>query len=224
MFKGKKVFITGASRGIGKQIAKQFEKAGAIVNAPTRAQLDLADGNSVQNYLNREEEQDYSILIFCAGVNPKNEIENMTMQDVYDTFQVNVFSSMQIIKHFVSKLKRKNGVKVVFITSLYSFVSKEGRIPYASSKHAITGLVKTLALELAPYDICVNAVAPGYVMTEMTKKNLSEQEIEAIKSMIPTGRFQDPGEIADAVMFLASDNNRSITGQTLVVDGGFLCR
>jgi 3-oxoacyl-[acyl-carrier protein] reductase len=114
--------------------------------------------------------------------------------------------------------------KIILISSLYATVTKEGRLSYASSKHAITGLVKSLAVELAPYDICVNAVAPGYVMTEMTKQNLSSQEIENIKEMIPMGRFQKPEEIANAVMFLGSEWNKSITGQTLNIDGGFLCK
>ena len=103
-------------------------------------------------------------------------------------------------------------------------VSRERRLAYSASKNACIGVVKTTALELAPYNIMVNAVAPGYVMTDMTKRNLSDKEIKEIECLIPTRRFQSEEDIASAVLFLCSDMNNSITGQVLAVDGGFLCR
>ncbi len=223
-FQGKKVFITGGSRGIGKEISDAFQKCGAEVIAPTRAQLDLADADSVKQYLQQNNHNDVDVFVFCAGVNPKNELKNLKLEDLTLTFQVNLFSSIQLVKEYAEGMKKRGNGKIIFITSLYSCVTREGRIPYTSSKHAIAGCMKTLALELAPYNICVDAVAPGYVMTEMTKQNLSEAEICEIQKCIPTGRFQTVREIADTVLFLASDMNQSITGQTIYVDGGFLCK
>ena len=121
-------------------------------------------------------------------------------------------------------MKNKQKGQIIYISSLTAIVAKEGRISYATSKNAITGLTKTLALELAPYSICVNAVAPGYVLTDMTHKNLTEDEIIKIKNDIPTGKFQEPEEIANFVMFLCSEYNQSITGQLISIDGGFLCK
>lgn len=222
-FDNQVVFLTGGSRGIGKTIKENFEMNGASVIAPSREELNLSDANSINNYLNSNEIEP-SVFIFCAAVNPKNVIENLDMDKIENTFQVNLFSSVQILKHYIPKMKEKKSGKIVFITSLYSTVTREGRIPYTSSKHAIAGLMKTLALELAPFDICVNAVAPGYVMTDMTRQNLSLKEIKEIETNIPTKRFQTEQEIADVVMFLCGTQNKSITGQTIYVDGGFLCR
>ena len=121
-------------------------------------------------------------------------------------------------------MKEKEFGRIVFISSLYGSVSRERRIAYSSSKHALNGLTKTMALELAPYQITVNCVAPGYVMTEMTRKNLSDEDIKEITKMIPTGKFQEPEEVANTTLFLCSEENKSITGQYIAVDGGFLCR
>lgn len=223
-FSGKTVFITGGSRGIGKTIKETYRKLGASVIAPTRQEMDLSDEHSVEEYLQANSDISIDIFVFCAGINPVAPIEEIDIDDMEETFRVNLFSSIRIIKHYISDMKKKKAGKIVFITSLYSQVTREGRLPYTGSKHAVFGAVKTLALELAPYGICVNAVAPGYVMTDMTRQNLSASDINEICEKIPTRRFQTEEEIADAVLFLSGDSNKSITGQTIFVDGGFLCR
>lgn len=223
-FENKEVFITGASRGIGKVIAETFAGKGAIVTAPSREELDLSKADSVIKYIDNNKDCSYDIMVFCAGINNKAPVELITYDDLIETYQVNLFSSIQLLSHYIKKMKSRNRGKIVFISSLYAVVSREERIPYCSSKNAITGLVKTTALEVAEYNICVNAVAPGYVLTDMTEKNLSTDEIEEIKKLIPTHRFQMPEEIAEIVLFLCSDRNKSITGQLIAVDGGFLCR
>ncbi len=223
-FKNQKVFITGASRGIGLEIAKAFEQSGAVVIKPSREEMNLSEPSSVEKYIKEHENTDISVFVFCAGVNNCEMIEDITSENLRETYEVNLFSSIRIIRKYVESMKRNNYGKIIFISSLYATVSKAGRIVYSSSKHAITGVMKTLALELAPYNICVDAVAPGYVITEMTNKNLTKEEQEEICKRIPTGRFQEPKEIADTVLFLASKNNRSITGQTINIDGGFLCQ
>jgi 3-oxoacyl-[acyl-carrier protein] reductase len=219
----KQIFITGASRGIGKTIADSFKANGAEVISPTRAEMDLGDVASVKHYLAKAGSSP-SVVIINAAVNIKSYIEDVLEKDFFYTFQVNLYASIQIIKHFLPDMKNRRDGKIIFISSLYALVSKEQRLLYSSSKNAITGVIKTLALELASYNICVNAIAPGFVMTEMTKKNLSEKEIEDLLKNIPTGRLQTEKEIADIVLFLASEYNKSITGQTIAVDGGFLCR
>ncbi len=220
----KNVLITGASKGIGKTIKEMFEERGACVCAPSRAELELSDPKSVDAYLNSNADKKIDVIILCAGVNRKTPIEKITDEIMNETFQVNLFSSIRIIQQYIDRMKDEKKGKILFISSLYAIVSKEDRIPYSCSKNAITGLVKTLALECAPYGICVNAVAPGYVLTEMTQRNLSKGEIEEIKELIPMKRLQEKEEIAELVLFLSSDRNKSITGQVIPVDGGFLCR
>lgn len=222
-FSGKTAFLTGSGRGIGKAILDELKNHGAQMIAPIRTEMDLSDSDSVKSYLDTTT-QTPDILVLCAGVNELAGIDEVTSQNLLNTYQVNLFSSIQIIQHFISEMKKKQDGKIIFVSSLYAMVSRERRIPYASSKNAITGLMKTLCLELAPYNIMVNAVAPGYVETDLTSKNLTKQEIDVICTNIPTHRFQMPKEIADLILFLCSDLNRSITGQLIAVDGGFLCR
>lgn len=223
VYEGKTVFITGGSRGIGNNIKIYFQKRGANVVAPSRSELDLSSRDSIGSYLINNKELNPDIIVHCAGLNIKSEISDVSLTDVDSVFQTNYYSIVQIIKEMIPKMKKKGG-KIVLITSLYSFVSKEGRLSYSSSKNALVGLCKTLSLELAPFDIMINCVAPGYVMTDMTKNNLSVDEIESIKESIPTKRFQTEEEISSIVGFLCSDENKSITGQSIAVDGGFLCR
>lgn len=220
---GKVVFLTGGQRGIGLCIKKTFEKMGARVVSPSIEELNLLSRESTQKFVDSFKDS-IDIYIHCAGINNVAPIEEIDIDDVTDTFEINFFCNILLLKKMIPEMKKKNNGKIVFISSLYALVSKEGRISYSSSKNALTGLCKTLALELGPYNIMVNCLAPGYVMTEMTKKNLSKEEIESIERMIPTGRFQQEQEIADAVAFLVSGSNKSITGQVIAVDGGFLCR
>jgi 3-oxoacyl-[acyl-carrier protein] reductase len=222
-YAGKQVFITGARRGIGKAIASSFKENGAEIICPTRDEMDLGDISSVDCYLTGHDFSP-SVIILNAAINIKSYVEDILEKDFFYTFQVNLYASIQIIKYFLPRMKKNRDGKIIFISSLYALVSREQRLLYSSSKTAITGLVKTLALELAPHNICINAIAPGFIMTEMTKKNLSNKEIEDIIISIPTGRLQTANEIADLALFLGSDHNKSITGQIITVDGGFLCR
>jgi len=222
-FTDKTVFITGASRGIGLDIKKYFENLGAKVIAPTREEMDLSDTCSVDCYLDKNNEN-VDIIVHCAGVNKLSGIEEISEETMLNAVNVNILSAIKIIKHYVKGMKERKYGKIVFITSLYSAVSKEKRIAYSTTKTALLGLERTLALELAPFNIMVNSVAPGYVMTDMTRVNLSDEEIKTIEKTIPTGRFQESIEIAEAVGFLCSESNKSITGQSLFIDGGFLCR
>jgi 3-oxoacyl-[acyl-carrier protein] reductase len=111
--------------------------------------------------------------------------------------------------------------RIVNISSIWSVVSKGGRLPYSMSKSGLSGLTRTLAVEVAQFNVLVNGVAPGFVNTELTSQNNSEQDLAAIRAMIPAGRLAEPEEIAEIVSFLCSAKNSYITGQTIVVDGGF---
>lgn len=217
-------FLTGGSRGIGKAIKESLEKAGISVIAPTRTELDLSSSESITKYLEKNTNLVPDIFVHCAGINELAGIEEISQDLILRVFQVNYNSAVQLLNSFVPSMKKKEYGKIVFVSSLYGIVSRERRIAYSSSKNALNGLCKSLALELAPYNILVNSVAPGYVMTDMTKKNLTEEEIKNIEKNIPTGRFQSEEEIAEAVVFFCSKKNKSITGQLLAVDGGFLCR
>ena len=222
-FSGKIVFVTGGSGGIGSEICHSFIDAGATVFAPSSSELDLSSCNSIDNYLDNIKYVP-DIIIHSAGINELAGITEVKREGLNRVFQINFFSFITLLNRMVPLMKEKKFGRIIGISSLYGIVSRERRIPYSSSKHALTGLIKSTALELAESNILINGVAPGYVMTKMTKNNLSEKEIETIKSQIPTRRFQETSEIADLCLFLCSSMNKSITGQIIPVDGGFLCK
>lgn len=223
--KGKTVFLTGGCGGIGSVIKREYEEEGATVIAPLPDELDLSTPNGVEEYLKKGTCPPIDIFVHCAGMNDLAGIEEVTEENLQRTFSVNYFSAVRLLHHFATHMKEQRFGRIVFISTIYAIVSRERRIPYSSSKHALNGLMKSMALELGEYNILINQVAPGYVMTPMTTKNLSKEELDfLIEKTLPTKRLQTPEDIADAVLFFGSPRNRSINGQLLAVDGGFTCK
>ena len=214
--------VTGASRGIGEAIAKQLRADGCDVIAPSRAEMDLASSSSIDSYvssLNRH----IDILINNAGINRIAMLEALNDQDIQDTLQINLLGPLQLIRAVTPGMRQKNFGRIVNISSLWGIVSRAGRISYSTSKSAINGLTRSVAVELAPFNILVNAVAPGFILTDLTRQNNSEEELQKISGNIPMQRLANPEEIATIVSFLCSDKNTYMTGQTIVVDGGYTC-
>jgi 3-oxoacyl-[acyl-carrier protein] reductase len=117
--------------------------------------------------------------------------------------------------------KKQSYGKIIIISSLYGFFSRKGRLPYAISKHALIGAMKTMAIEFAEFGITVNAVSPGYIDTKMTSKNNSPETIQKIINGIPVKKLGLPDDVARAVSFLASPENSYVNGLDLIVDGGY---
>lgn len=220
---GKIALVTGASRGIGLSIKTILEQTGAKVIAPTRQEADLSDLASVQKYADKLKNEKIDIFVHCAGINKLAGIKEIDPELLQSVLNVNLIAPTILLNAMVPNMENQDWGRIILISSLYSIVSRERRIAYSASKNALTGLCKSLAIEEGKHNILINAVAPGYVMTEMTKKNLSDSEIHDIESKIPTGRFQTCEDISNLVAFLSSPLNNSITGQLIAVDGGFLC-
>ena len=221
---GKIAFVTGASRGIGRKITQTLSDCGAQVVAPTRAEMDLLDIKSISDYISNHKDIQIDIFVHCAGINELAGISEITEDILTRVYDVNLFAPIHLLKAFHINMKNQKWGRIIFISSLYGIVSRERRIAYSSSKNALNGLCKSLAIELGEDNILVNSVAPGYVMTDMTRKNLTEVEINAIANNMPTRRFQTTEDIANITAFLCSDLNQSITGQLIAVDGGFTCK
>lgn len=217
---GRRAFITGGSRGIGRAIKKEFEENGARVVAPSRSELDLSTPGSVTDFLNKNG-RDFDIVVNCAGINILSSFEDLSMEQIHQIFQTNFFGALELLQGTMPGMKERGYGRVVNLESVYAMISREKRLSYASSKSALSGLTRTLAVEYGKHNVLVNAVLPGYVLTEMTQKNLSPKEIEGICERIPLGRLAKPEEIAKLVVFLSSDQNTYITGQLIVADGGF---
>ncbi len=217
----KKVFITGGSRGIGAATAKKFKSCGFDVIMPGRKELDLASTDSIRRYFEKNKGLDADCIVNNAGINPLAAIEDVSEKDLFEAINVNLAAPLLVIKALVGRMKRKKYGRIVNIGSVWSVVSRENRSVYSMTKNGIHGLTNTLAVELGKYNILVNTVCPGYTNTELTKKNVPKAEAAKIAKGIPAGRFAEPGEIANVIYFLCSKENTYITGQKIVVDGGF---
>lgn len=221
--KGRTALVTGASRGIGLAIATRFEELGATVLAPTRAELDLSSDNSVDSYL-KAVDPSVDILVNNAGINPLADITELTDTDMYETLQVNLISPFRMARGVApAMIERKYG-RILNISSIWGSVSKPRRLAYTISKSGLNGMTRSLAVELSQYNILANAVAPGFVNTELTKQNNTEEELREIAAMLPIRRLAEPSEIADFVAFLCSERNSFVTGQVILADGGYSCQ
>ncbi len=215
--------ITGASRGIGAAIASRLQAEGIKVISPSRSLLDLSSNRSIDAYLSSLTEP-IDIIVNNAGVNRLGASDEIADEDFEQVIQINLLAPFRIIRAVAKEMKVRRYGRIVNVSSIWSLVSRERRVTYSAAKAGLNGLTRALALELAPYHILVNAVAPGYVNTELTKKNNTPDELERIASEIPLGRLGEPAEIAETVVFLCSPRNSYMTGQVIVLDGGYLCR
>jgi 3-oxoacyl-[acyl-carrier protein] reductase len=216
-----KVLVTGGSRGIGKEISSEFSAHGHEVLSPARRELDLSDRGSLYDFIERYKDYGIDSIINNAGINPLNEVESVIEDDFDECLQINLISPTMLIKGLVGHMKKQKKGFIVNIGSIWGVVSKEKRAVYSITKNGIHGLTNTLAVELGRYNILVNTVCPGITRTELTAKNISKNEEETLSSFIPLGRFAEPVEIAKLVYFLGSSENTYITGQKIIIDGGY---
>ena len=205
-----KVVLTGSSGGIGSVIKKSLADNKIEVIELKSSSTDLSKSFKVDI-------ENADGLIHCAGINVLQSLDKIVKEEFDKVFNINTFSFISLCQ----QIKFNKGSNIIAVGSLYSFLTRENRLQYIMSKHALLGAVKTLALELSPLRIKVNMVSPGFVDTPMTRKNNSKERIEELNSFIPLG-LTPPQEIANLCLFLISSNN-SITGQNIVVDGGYSC-
>jgi NAD(P)-dependent dehydrogenase (short-subunit alcohol dehydrogenase family) len=221
--KGRIALVTGASRGIGYAIAARLRLGGALVLTPTRAELDLLSYASIDAYL-ASLTGPVDILVNNAGINRLAAGTELSDVDIAETLQVNLIAPIRLIRGIAPQMMNRRYGRIVSSSSIWSVVTKARRVTYSASKSGLNAVTRTFAVELAPFNVLVNAIAPGYVNTELTKQNNTEQELAAIRETIPLRRLAEPDEIAELVAFLCSEKNSYITGQVIVADGGFTCQ
>lgn len=219
-----KALITGGSRGLGAAMSSLLEDQGVEVIAPNRDVLDLSHMESIAAYVASEQGAGFDIIINNAGINLLNELTHVKDEDWQIMLQVNLTAPMALIRGFSPYMKAQKWGRIVNISSIFSLVTRENRSAYSATKAGLNGLTRTAAVELAPHGILVNAVCPGYVETELTFVNNSPEQLAAITATIPLQRLAQPHEIAKLVSFLCSEENTYLTGQNLVIDGGFTCK
>lgn len=235
------VIVSGATRGIGAAISNLFLQSNATViatgtNIEQIEQLNLASGSdkqiykhldftsasSVSAFLDYVKSQDrIDVLVNSAGVNSIDLIDHITDADWNWIDQVNLQGPFQLTREISAVMKQSGYGRIINIASIFGVVSKSKRAAYSTTKWGLIGFTKAVALDLALDNIMVNAVSPGFVDTELTRRILSTDEINELLKTVPVGRMASPEEIAQTVLFLSSSLNTYITGQNIIVDGGF---
>lgn len=216
----KNLFITGGNGEIGNAIANLFKNMSFNIIAPSSAELDCSNNDSINKYFADFKYDSITAFVHCAGINnPKTYLE-VKPETINQTIQINTLSFLYIIQQ-LSKFFDQNS-RVVAISSIYGTISRSRRMEYATSKHALRGMIQTLALEMAESGVLVNAVSPGFIATKLTYKNNSQAVIDGLIADVPLKKLGQPSYIAELVYFLCSEKNQFITGQDIVIDGGYL--
>jgi NAD(P)-dependent dehydrogenase (short-subunit alcohol dehydrogenase family) len=246
---GRTAVVTGGARGIGFAIASLAAEAGADIaivdlleqgadSAKAIAektgrrtkfyQADLRDPAKARAVAD-DVENDFGrvrVLFNCIGINPNTGFLEIPPEEWQDVMAVNVNAQFFVGQAFARKMAASGGGSIVVIGSNSGFTvdKPQPQAHYNTSKAAVHQMVKSMAIELAPHKIRVNAVAPGYVLTEMTKLGLSNTEwVKIWEEMTPMKRFAEPAEIANVMLFLASDASSYMTGSIVLADGGYTC-
>lgn len=234
-FSGKTVLITGASKGIGRSIALAFSERGAFVIAAARPSKELDDLSNIlaergeiwaedvttESFLGRIKGLNtLDFLINNTGINFPEALVNVSDEHLDKMLNLNVRSTFRISREGVKQMS--SGGCVINVTSQMGHIGSPNRTAYCMTKHAIEGLTKAMAVELAPKNIRVNSVAPTFIKTDMTSEWLSDAKfVEFIRSMMPLGKIGQPEDVASAVIYLCSDGAKMVTGHSLIIDGGW---
>ena len=218
------VLITGGARGIGAAITQTLLAKGFTVVAPTRAQLDLSLPSSVEAYIAANRELPIDILINNEGINVLRSIVEIDENSWQSMLQTNLSAALRLTQAYAPGMQSRGWGRVLNISTIFSLVTKERRAAYSMTKAALNALTRSSAVEFGPSGVLVNALAPGYVDTALTRQNNSPEAIAAITATIPLRRLANAEELARAAAFLVSEENTYLTGQTIVVDGGFTCQ
>ncbi len=245
---GRVALVTGGSKGLGKAMAHGLAEAGAdiIISSRTESELkatlaevlnhtgrrgryivaDMARRDQVQHlartaleFLGR-----IDILVNNAGTNKPQAIDAITDEAWDEVLEINLNSVMVLTRALVGQMKERRWGRIIHISSAFGLVSKEKRNAYSATKSALLGLARASALDLGPFGITVNCIAPGPFLTDLPKGLLSEAEKKAFADRTALGRWGQPEEMIGPALLLASDAGSYITGTTLVVDGGALAR
>ena len=243
MLKGKNAVITGGSRGIGKAIALEFAKNGAdiaiIATRESKASdetlkelesfgitarmyyCDVRDAEQVESAV-QEIIADFGtidILVNNAGITKDNLLPSLGIMDIDNVIDVNLKGCMFVTRSFIRNFVRHRKGSIINISSVVGLMGNKGQTNYAASKAGIVGFTKSVAKEYGRKNIRCNAIAPGYITTDMTAA-LSETQTEEIKNEIPMGKLGSPEDVARLALFLGSEMSAYITGEVIKVDGG----
>lgn len=240
-FINKTVIITGGTRGIGLAILKLFKKNNATIiatgtnkekisklnkdnknNKIKYLYLDFTVESSINSFLIQISKLDkIDILVNNAGANKISSIKNIKTEDWDMLNNINLRGPFLITREISKVMELNTYGRIINISSIFGTISKSKRASYSTTKWGLIGFTKAVALDLASKGVLVNAVSPGFVDTSLTREILGEDELKKLISTIPQKRLAEPKEIAKTILFLSSDENTYITGQNIIIDGGY---
>ncbi|NNK13077.1 MAG: 3-oxoacyl-ACP reductase FabG [Desulfofustis sp.] len=245
---GKVALVTGGSKGIGMAMAHGLARAGAdiVINSRSQEEMDAAmdyilggtgrRGHSVvADLFNRDDTVRLArealntmgrvdIIVNNAGTNIVNPVDRIVDEDWDRLLELNLTAPMILVRELAGQMKERKWGRIVNISSIFGLCAKEERGSYSATKSGLIGITRTMAQELAPWNITANAIAPGPISTPLTDR-LVQGELRAyFDSMMPLGRWGKPEDLVGPVLLLASDAGSFITGTTLTVDGGWMTR
>ena len=232
----KTALVTGASRGIGRAIALEFKEKGySVIGTATSESgaaelndigiqgyvLDLNSHESIDSFWQKLEDnnQNISLLVNNAGITRDNIVLRMSDEEWSDIMNVHLYGTFQLCKRSLKMMLKSKCGRIINISSASASIGNRGQSNYAAAKAGVEAFTKSLAKEVGKRDITINAVAPGFITTDMTENNDGVNEDYLIKE-IPLGRFGEPAEVANLVTFLCSEEASYITGQTIHINGG----
>jgi NAD(P)-dependent dehydrogenase (short-subunit alcohol dehydrogenase family) len=225
--------VTGATRGIGYAIAERLLKDGleVIVTGTKKNgkhpagssyyQVDFLDEDSTNKFINFLKKQQINILVNNAGINKISEFSSIDIDDFDRILRINLRAPFQICQAVIPYMEKIKWGRIVNLTSVFGNISKEHRAAYSSSKFGLDGMTLALAAEVSEKGILANSVGPGIIDTDMTRDVLGDSGIAKLKGQIPMKRLGQASEIASLVSWLVSNENTYMTGQNLMIDGGF---
>jgi len=232
----KTALVTGATRGIGKAIAEKLKADNYKVLGTATSDsgvdtlnsndiegylLDLNSKDSIENFWSKLESDNktISVLVNNAGITRDNIILRMSDEEWSDIMNVHLYGTFQLSKRALKMMLKNKWGRIINISSASASIGNRGQSNYAAAKAGVEAFTKSLAKEVGKRDITINAVAPGFISTDMTENNKGVNADHLVKE-IPLGRFGDPEEVASLISFMCSDGASYITGQTIHINGG----